>query len=216
MKPDGRNAEAVRNGEALRWSGRVVTAQGLLRQLNGHRRLMLPPTAIVTPLASEHLRQHRIEVDQSAEEKPNIGTYWGYTQEHEHPLVASAVNALSREGVNLKPLPALRRNEVGVWAKDIAACVAAGQCCGGVVFCGDPGLFCCISNKVPGLRSVPVVTILHAVRAVTSVGANLLAVEMPGRTFFEIRQFLRLLCSVKNCPEGIACTLRELDGHAHR
>jgi hypothetical protein len=39
---------------------------------------------------------------------------------------------------------------------------------------------------------------------------------MPGRTFFEIRQILRTLIGTRLCPEGVACTLRELDGHAHR
>jgi hypothetical protein len=42
-------------------------------------------------------------------------------------------------------------------------------------------------------------------------------VEMPGRTFFEVRQILRtLLGNGTTCPDGVACTLRELDGHAHR
>ena len=51
----------------------------------------------------------------------------------------------------------------------------------------------------------------------SSKAANLLVVEMPGRTFFEIRQILRTLyAAVAACPEGVACTLRELDGHAHR
>jgi hypothetical protein len=52
----------------------------------------------------------------------------------------------------------------------------------------------------------------------TTVGANMLAVEMPGRTFFEIKQMLRLLGTGAKpcCPDGVACTLRELDGHAHR
>jgi hypothetical protein len=50
------------------------------------------------------------------------------------------------------------------------------------------------------------------------LGANLLAVEMPGRTFFEVRQILHILCASGEpvCPPGVACTLTELDRHAHR
>jgi hypothetical protein len=56
-----------------------------------------------------------------------------------------------------------------------------------------------------------------AARATLSLAANLLAVEMPGRTFFEVRQILRTLIAAPGaCPGGVACTLRELDGHAHR
>jgi hypothetical protein len=219
MNGNGRRIEVSTNGEVLHWTGRVVTAQALERKLNGHRRIQLPPRAIVTPLAVEHLRDNGIQVDRE-EQQAQLGriTHWGYTQDREHPLIASAVQSLSRDGMALQDLPPLKNNEVGNWAREVAACVAAGQCCGGVVFCTDPGLFCCVTNKVPGLRAVAVGTVLQAVQATVSVGANLLAVEMPGRTFFEIRQILRLLCSgtAPCCPEGVACTLRELDGHAHR
>jgi ribose 5-phosphate isomerase RpiB len=86
-----------------------------------------------------------------------------------------------------------------------------------VVFCEDPGLVCCVANKVAGLRAVAVSTISQAARATLTLNANLLAVEMPGRTYFEVRQILRTLCNGSGiCPEGVACTLQELDGHAHR
>jgi hypothetical protein len=217
MTGNGRITDTTHNGEALHWPGRVVTAQALERTLNGHRRLVLPPGAVVTPLAQEHLRHHGIHVDQQETPQANKVTAWGMTQEREHPLIQSAVQSLGREGVALRHLPALRQNAVGHWAREVAACVAAGVCCGGVVFCGDPGLFCCVSNKVPGLRAVPASSVLQAVRATVSLGANLLAVEMPGRTYFEIKQILRLLCTGHDprCPDGVACTLRELDGHAH-
>ena len=103
------------------------------------------------------------------------------------------------------------------WARTLAECVGRGDCRGGVVFCEDPGLVCCVANKVAGLRAVAVSTIGQAARATLTLNANLLAVEMPGRTYFEVRQILRTLCvSARACPDAIACTLRELDGHAHR
>jgi hypothetical protein len=85
------------------------------------------------------------------------------------------------------------------------------------LFCADPGLACCVANKLPGLRAVAVTTVAQAARATLALAANLLVVEMPGRTFFEVRQILRTLSgSTTSCPDGVACTLRELDGHAHR
>jgi ribose 5-phosphate isomerase RpiB len=87
-----------------------------------------------------------------------------------------------------------------------------------VVFCGDPGLVCCVANKVPGLRAAAAWTVTQAARAALALGANLVAVEMPGRTFFEVRQILRALCAGggSGCPGDVARTLGELDGHAHR
>ena len=99
----------------------------------------------------------------------------------------------------------------------MAECVARGECVGGVVFCDDPALVCCVANKLPGLRAAAVTTVAQAARATLTLGANLLAVEAPGRTYFELRQMVRLLCAPeRSARTAPACTLRELDGHAHR
>ncbi len=142
---------------------------------------------------------------------------WGYGEDRPHPLVGSAVQALAREGLTMRPLPAAGGELPCRWARAVAQCLARGECAGGVIFCTDTGLVCCVANKVPGLRAAAVTTVAQAARATQALGANLLAVEMPGRTFFEIRQILRtLFAATPVCPDGVACTLRELDGHAHR
>jgi hypothetical protein len=145
------------------------------------------------------------------------GRVWGHGQERPYPLLGAALQAARREGIPVRELPAANGSAAG-WAKAVARCVADGTCCGGVVFCDDPGLVCCVANKVHGLRAVPVVTVNQAARATLTLGANLLAVEMPGRTFFEMRQIIRILCfgDGPNCPDVVAGLLRELDGHAHR
>jgi hypothetical protein len=133
-------------------------------------------------------------------------------------MVECAVRAVRREGLVVREWPAPGRELTCRWARAVAECVAAGECSGGVLFCADPGLVCCVANKVPGLRAAAVATVQQAARATLSLAANLLVVEMPGRTFFELRQILRTLCVARRplCPDGVACTLRELDGHAHR
>ena len=139
---------------------------------------------------------------------------WGVAQDRPYPMVEFVLRILAREQAPVRQL-ACHGAECD-WARAIAECVARGECCGGVVFCEDPGLTCCVANKVPGLRAVAVTTVAQAARATRTLGANLLAVEMPGRTFFEVRQILRTLGTAANaCPPGVACTLEELDGHAH-
>ncbi|HEX5269263.1 MAG TPA: RpiB/LacA/LacB family sugar-phosphate isomerase [Gemmataceae bacterium] len=147
----------------------------------------------------------------------NDGKVWGYGHDRPYHLLGAALQAVRREGIAVNELPPANGSPAG-WAKAVADCVAAGTCCGGVVFCDDPGLLCCVANKVTGLRAVPVVTVNQAARATLTLGANLLAVEMPGRTFFEMRQIIRILCcgDRPNCPDVVAGLLRELDGHAHR
>jgi ribose 5-phosphate isomerase RpiB len=209
MSADGHNAE-------LLWPGRVLAVEHLRRSLNGQRRLVLTPEAIVTPLAAEELRSRGIEVvRRPAQARPNGSAKWGFAQDRAYPPVAAALRALERDGLAVRELTPTDAAAPCRWAKAVAECVARGECAGGAVFCGDAGLVCCVANKVPGLRAAAVATVGQAARATLTLGANLLAVEMPGRTFFEVRQILRTLFVASVCPDGVACTLTELDGHAH-
>jgi hypothetical protein len=141
----------------------------------------------------------------------------GYARDRAYPPVGLAVLALRREGLPVQELADTASDPPCRWAHAVSASVARGDCRGAVVFCEDPGLFCCVANKVPGVRAVAVTTVAQAARATRTLGANLLAVEMPGRTYFEVRQILRAVCGHAGaCPEVVAGTLRELDGHAHR
>lgn len=142
---------------------------------------------------------------------------WGYGEDRAYPMVRAAVTGLARERLTLRELSCPPGDLPCHWAKAVAECLATGECHGGVLFCADPGLVACVANKVPGLRAVPVTTVGQAARATLTLAANLLVVEMPGRTYFEVRQILRTLTGNGSaCPDGVAGTLRGLDGHAHR
>jgi hypothetical protein len=219
MSANGQFPNLCADGQVLRWPGRVLAADDLRRNLNGQRELVLEPRAVVTPLALEQLRDSGVRVTRRDGVAPRRSPApVGYAQDRPHPLVQSAVQALARDGLAVRELPAPGAGLPCRWARVVAECVARGDCLGGVLFCQDPGLVCCIANKLPGLRAVAVTTVAQAARATLTLGANLLAVEMPGRTFFEMRQILRTLWAPgpMACPDGVACTLRELDGHAHR
>jgi hypothetical protein len=216
MNGNGSSTNGSTSAAVLRWPGRVLAFEDVRRNLNGHRELVLGPDTVLSPLASEELRDRGVKVTRLDPEPPAPwGPVWGYGQTRSHEMVHSAVRSLARVGLRIRELDppgdlACR------WAKAVAECIAAGICAGGVLFCEDPGLLCCVANKVPGLRAVPVVTVAQAARALRTLAANLLAVEMPGRTFFEVKQMFQLLSTPVGCPDGVACTLRELDGHAHR
>ena len=55
-------------------------------------------------------------------------------------------------------------------------------------------------------------------QAVERLKMQLLAVDAAGRTYYECKELLRLCRDrgAEACPPGVACVLRELDGHAHR
>src|SRR5205823_13140539 len=132
------------------------TAEELGRRLNGQKELVLAERAVITPLAAEHLRNAGVMVRrQSAAAMPSASQpAWGYAQDRPYPLVRSAVQALERDGVLLKELGKDGADAACRWSRSLADCIARGECLGGIVFCEDPGLVCCVANKVSGLRAV--------------------------------------------------------------
>jgi hypothetical protein len=145
------------------------------------------------------------------------GTHWGYAIEgRPSAMLQAALRSVCRNGSRPQVLPACDGQACG-WVRRLAGCLE-GTCDIAVVFCDDPGLACCVANKVPGVRAVAVWTVPQAHRALGVLGANLLAVEMNGRTYYECKELL-CLCRDRTCvacPPGVACVLQELDGHAHR
>jgi hypothetical protein len=142
---------------------------------------------------------------------------WGYAVEGKpSTMLAAALRCARRNGASPQSLPECN-GEACHWVRGVAECLASGACRAAVLFCTDAGLACCLANKVPGLRAVAVEGIGQAVKALRNLGANLLVVEMAGRTYYECRELLRLCQEFPSvCPPGLACVLQELDGHAHR
>jgi len=219
---------AEHNGQAdakvLRWPGKLLSADDLRRHLRGHKELIVQRHAIVTPLAVDELKDRKVRLVR--EDMANVGKaktsreftegLVAYAQERPAAIVAAAVQSLQREGVSLHAMPACDALAAD-WALELAECVARGECRSCVAFCSDPGLVCCVANKKPGLRAAAVADVVQAARAVRGLGSNLLALEMPGRTLFEVRQVLLMLHKATSaCPAEVAELFQELDGHAHR
>ncbi len=142
---------------------------------------------------------------------------WGYAIEGNPSLMLEiALRSLLHRGAEPRKLSECH-GESCSWVRDVATCLANGDCRAAVLFCADVGLACCVANKVAGIRAVAVEGVNQAARALRNLGANLLVVEMAGRTYYECRQLLRLCQEQPSaCPPRLACVLQELDGHAHR
>jgi ribose 5-phosphate isomerase RpiB len=208
------------DSQVLHWNGKVLSALDLRSALNGHRELVLPERAVITPSAAEELRARGVRITRqpAPARESNRQAAWGYAQDRPYPLVQSLTRALEREGTQLRELVGRGSADLGSWARQVATCIARGDCGAGLVFCQEAELVSCVANKVAGLRAASVSTTTQAARAAASLGANLVVIEMPGRTFFEIRQIIRRLCAagLPACPAPAASILQELDGHAHR
>ena len=159
MKFNSKHGDETGTGEALRWSGRVVTADGLRESLNGERELVVSPRTVITPLAADHLKANGVRVVRQeenakpqAKEEGKLTGDWGYVLERPDPMVASVVQSLKREGVNLQELSTPRQTQsegetlaCGL-ARQTAQAVSRGDSAGAIVFCLDPLLVCCVAN----------------------------------------------------------------------
>jgi hypothetical protein len=214
MSGDGRATAATGDGHVLRWSRSVLTEDDLHRSLNGHRRVVVRRGTVVTPLAGERLRQVSVAIEDEPE-VTHSGAVWGVVAERPYPYVSSALQSLRRDGIPMAEAGAAESSER--WALAAARRVADGEWIGAVFFCEDPGVVCCVANKLAGLRAVAVTTVLQAARASLRLAPNVVAVEMPGRTYFEIRQVIQMFAQPRKpeCPPDLARTLRELEGPPH-
>lgn len=209
---------STKDGAAtLCWPGKLLSEDDLRRHLTSQREILLAPNTIVTPLAIDFLRARKIAVRRDAakaiEAEPIQSGAWGWADEASSGIVAAAVQALAREGVHLTALKNIA--DPITWSRETANAIEAEQLAGAVAFSGDPELIVCVANKTSGVRAAVVTGVRQATRARQKLGANMLAVEMPGRTVFEVRQILKQAVGGQ-CPEPLARVLQELDGHAHR
>lgn len=140
----------------------------------------------------------------------------GFAQDRPYNWVGPAVQTLRRERWELREI-ALPKAPLCVRVRSLGEMVQRKECDACAIFCEDAGLAACVLNKLPQLRAVAVMTVAQAALATLTLSANVFVIEMPGRTYFEVRQILRELCeSQLPCPDTVAGTLQELTGHAHR
>jgi len=211
---------------ALRWSGRVVTADGLRQSLNGERELVVTPRTVITPLAADHLKANGVQVVRQEEAAhPQKGPKeiskggWGYALERPFPLASSVMQSIKRDGLNLQELSIPRQREAECetlacnLARETAQVITRGDWSGAIFFCHDPWLVCCVANKVKGIRAAALTSASQANRAVSGLGVNFLALEIGNQTFFELRHILRSVCgSPATCSGAVTGILNELEG----
>jgi len=216
------NGQPTRNSaesSKLEWTGRVLSAEDVRSRLNGQPEVVLRSNTIVTPSASDELRRRGVRItrqDRESESSPAVR--WAYAQDREYPIVASVAQALKREGLGFEKVQLEGHDLACRWARALAEFVQRRRSGGALAFCQDAGMVCCVANKVAGVRAMVAGGIRQDANVLTMLGANLVCIEIAGRTFFELKQLVRAVCSTDQpaCSGELARVIEELEGHAHR
>ncbi len=206
------------SGSVLCWPKKVLSADDLRRHLTSQREVSLLPKTIITPLAMDELKAKGVRV--SSQVSPGVkyseplgsSTTWFYAQEKPDTMFSAAIAALMRDGIVLTAHEIKQQPWIIAFAEMLVA-----QKAGGIANVVEPGIVCCLANKLSGVRAASVSSVANVKAAKKSLGPNLFVLATQGRTFFEVRQILQTIASdTPLCPPELAPSLQELDGHAHR
>lgn len=193
------------------WPGTVLALNDLQRLGPNLRELIVADKVVLTPCAREEIKRLGVSLVRKEIKKE---TSIGYGSDGLYPQLATVVLALSREGFTLKALQTPKDIESILLGKTAGEMVASGVMKSAVLFCREPEAAACAANKLVGIRAAAVNNMMQAKRVIQAMGANLMVVEMPGRTYFEIRQVILLMMDRKSCPEAAQTFLERLDARS--
>jgi len=198
-QPSG-SAPGEPNGE-LSVASQVVTMAELQGRLEGIRRLVVPPRAVVTPSVRDELHRRKITL---VYERRGPAASAGSVRLVAMVLgsrfdPAPLVRALENEGIEVD----MRRTDCLVDATDQLADVVAKPNVLGLLVSTCPGIGLCLANRHRGVRAVLGIDAATASADAASVGANLLVVNPLAAGFLQLKQMVARFCreGPRECPE---------------
>ncbi len=198
---------------------RVVTLESIAGRLQGARRLMVPPGALVTPSVRDELRRRGVALVRGSgaacvrKELPRVLLVVGRARPTTHKWVPGRpdpaddhasmvpVQLLDQEGIDVET----ETSECMIAATDkLAAAVAPGQALG-LLWTRHTAAGLCLANRHAGVRAVLATGVSATAAAVSAVGANVLVVDPTTGTAYEKKQILRDFClgGIRECPESL-------------
>ena len=180
---------------------RIVTLAELPQRLDGIRRVVVPPGAVLTPSVRDVLHRNRLTLAFGTPETPAMAgsltaVVVAVGAKHDPALL---VKALAGEGFAVQS----RRMDCLIAATDqLAGDLRPGGTLG-LLLTGHTAAALCLANRLPGVRAVRAATVEGVTADVEAVGANLLVIDPLAQGFFPTRQMaLRFLrTGPRACPE---------------
>ena len=180
---------------------RVVSLAELPAKLDGVRRVVVPPGAVVTPSVRDVLHRNKLSLA--------FGT----------PPVAPAAGSLRAivvaVGSRYDPDPLLRalggegfavdarRTDCLIAATDQVAAGLRADGTLGVLLTRHAAAAVCLANRLAGVRAVQAITVEHLAADADAVGANLVVIDPFAQGFVPTRQMIVSFVrgGVRPCPE---------------
>lgn len=171
-------------------SERVITAEILLRDLRGARRLVLAPKALLTPTAKDVIRTRRLEVVRQAPQgtpSTTVRRRWVILVGQALPAVTAAVGAWRTAGGRLET--ALVGTPAEAAARAISA-ICRGEADEVLVISAQPESVACLANRNEAVRGVVLVEAPAVARLRESLRPNVWVVDAAPRGGFDLSSLL--------------------------
>ena len=182
-------------------TSRVVTMVDILGRLNGARRLVVAPDAIVTPAVRDELLRRGVAL-------AHADSCGGRPVESTRLVIMTAGTAFDSAALAAglardKLLVERCESECLVAAVDQLAAEIAGGDTLCVLLTPHTAAGLCLANRLRGVRAVTGSDAPAVATASAAVGANLLVVDPLAGTFFQAKQIVAEFCRcrARPCPE---------------
>lgn len=171
----------------------IITQDVLAAVPPGTRRVRIAPRAIITPSARDALRTRNIEfVRDTGSSASSAVVRWQLLQTVAVPqvdkLTAEATSTGTAWDRRLLGLPAEA-------ARQGVSALCRAEAAGVLVLSSEPELVVCLANRNDKVRAAVASGPACVTRIRKSLGANLLAINPAGHSYFELKNLLRAIAS---------------------
>jgi ribose 5-phosphate isomerase RpiB len=190
----------------------VVTAILLEDLRREDREIRLPEGALLTPAARDWLKEHSLPV--TWEKAPGGGPAKLAAVMDPSLAELRMIRAMLDRGGRLAEViePVGGRSGIVAATRRLCGKVARREVAKGVVLAQDGAVPVCVANKHNGIRAALGVNIPMVEEAARSLGVNLLVLEYPTLTTYQMRQMIeRLLAGPTAAPPETSATIENIE-----
>ncbi len=190
----------------------VVTAILLDDLRREGKEIRLPEGALVTPAARDWLKEYSLPVTWEKAPAGGAGKL-AVVMDPSLPELRLMRTMLDRGGRLAEVIePDGGRKGIAAAIRQLCGKVARGEVAKGVVFAADGPVPVCVANKHNGVRAALGVNIPMVEEACRSLGINVLVLEYPTLTPYQMKQMIdRLLAGPANPPQETATVIGAIE-----
>ncbi len=178
----------------------VVTALMLNDLLRTGAEIVLQKGALITPAARDWFKEHAVPVTW-LEGSTGQGGSLAVVMDTRLPEMRAVRTMLDRTGGLAEVIePAVGRGAMASATRRLCGMISRREVARGVVFAQDGAVPVCVANKHVGIRAALGMNVPMVEEACRELAINVLVIEYPGQTPYQMKQMIRRLTQGPSVP----------------